>query len=206
CGTRWRLKPLDECKSLGKLRKARLFGFELAGVDRAAQSARLDGMFEVQHLVIEQVLDGVAGAGGAVEDAADDDGVMSGVVMAERALGVVFAPGELRPAEQPAEKARVERIEDLFEMKVAAFRTEVALAAARRADELCLASDGGRGSEALVAQVVRGVDGLAVELSQKDVRDGAENGLRRALEQIGETDVNHSLAQADGGVERGEAA
>ena len=175
-------------------------------MDAAAQAARLDGVLEVQHLVVEQVLDGVARAGGAVEDAADDDGVVGGVVMAERALGVVLAPGEVGAAEQPAEKARVERVEDLFEMKVAAFRAEVALAAARRADELGLARDGGRGGEALVAQVVRGVDGLAIELGKKDVRDGVEDGFRRAFKQVGEAGVDFALAQADGGVERGEAA
>ena len=124
-------------------------------VDAAAQAARPDGMLEVQHLVVEQVLDGVARAGGTVEDAADDDGVVGGVVVAERALGVVLAPGEVGAAEQPAEKARVERVEDLLEIEEAALGPEVALAAARGADELRLARDGGRGGEALVAQVLR---------------------------------------------------
>ncbi len=113
------------------MREAGFLGFELAGVDAAAQAARLDGVLEVKHLVVEQVFDGVARAGGAVEDAADDDGVVGGVVVAERALGVVFAPGEFGAAEEPAEEARVERVEDLFEIEVAAFRAEVALAAAR---------------------------------------------------------------------------
>ncbi len=65
------------------MRKARFFGLEFAGVDRTAQAARFDGMLEVEHLVVEQILEGVAGSGGAVEDAADDDGVVGGVVMAE---------------------------------------------------------------------------------------------------------------------------
>ena len=60
--------------------------------------------------------------------------------------------------------------------------------------------------EALVAQVVRGVDGLAIELGEKNVRDGVKDGLRRAFKQIGEADVDRPFAQADGGVERGEAA
>ena len=74
------------------------------------------------------------------------------------------------------------------------------------ADELGLAGDGCGGDEALVTQVVGGVDGLFVQLGQQNVGDGPDNGLRRALQQIGEVDENLTLAQADGGIERGETA
>lgn len=43
------------------------------------------GVLEVEHLVVEDVLDGVAGDAGAVENAAEDDGVMGGIEMAEEA-------------------------------------------------------------------------------------------------------------------------
>ena len=81
------LKPLDEGEGFVELGKERLVGLELARMDAAAQSAQLDGVLQVQHLVEEQVFDGVAGAGGAVEDAADDDGVVGGVVVAQGTLG-----------------------------------------------------------------------------------------------------------------------
>ena len=142
------------------MREAGFFGLELGGVDAAAHAAHPYRVLEVEHLVVEQVLDGVAGARGAVEDAADDDGVVGGVVVAQGALGVVLAPGELGAAEEPAEEARVEGVEDFFEVVEAAFGTEVALAAAGGADEFGLAGDCGRGGEAFVAQVLRGVDGL----------------------------------------------
>ena len=58
------------------------FGLELAGVDAAAAGFDADGMFEVEHLVVEQVLDCITRRVGAVEDAADDDGVVGGVVVA----------------------------------------------------------------------------------------------------------------------------
>ena len=199
-------KPLDEGEGFSELGKARFFGFELAGVDAAAQAARADRMLQVQHLVVEQVFDGVTRAGGAVEDAAHDDGVVRGVVVAERAPGVMLAPGEVGTAKQAAEEARVERVEDLFEMKIAALWAKVALAAARGADEIRLARDGGAGGKALVAQIVRPVDGFAVELGEKDVRDGVMDRFRRAFKQIGEAGEDCALAQADGGVERGEAA
>jgi len=70
-----------------------LFGLELAGVDAAAAGFDADGVLEVEHLVVEEVFDGAAGGVGAVEDAADDDGVVGGVVVAEHAAGVVGGPG-----------------------------------------------------------------------------------------------------------------
>ena len=53
-------------------------------------SPQLDRMLQVQHLVEEDVFDGVARDARVVEDAADDDGVVRGVVVAEAAAGVVL--------------------------------------------------------------------------------------------------------------------
>src|ERR1700722_10042795 len=118
---------------------------------------------------------------------------------------MVLAPGEVGTAKQPAEEARIERVENFFKMIIAAFWSEEALAAARGADEVGLARDGGAGREAFVAQIVRPVDGFAIELGEKGVRDGVEDGLRCTLEQVGERDENFAFAETDGGVERGEA-
>lgn len=125
--------------------------------------------------------------------------------MAEGALGVVLAPGEVGPAEETTEEALIEAVEDFFEVEKAAFGAGDALGAARVADELGLARDCSRGGETLVTEVVGCVDGLFVELGYKDVGDGMEDGLGSAFEQVGEADVDAALAQADGGVERGKA-
>ena len=74
------------------------------------------------------------------------------------------------------------------------------------ADELGLTSDGGRGGESLITQVLGGVDGFFVELGQEDVGDGANHILGSAFKQVGEADVKLSFAQTDGGIERGKAA
>ena len=65
-----------------------------------------------------------------------------------------------------------------------------------------LPRDGVAVLKTLVAKVVRLVDGLAVELGQQDVRDGAQDALLRTLQQVREADINLCLAQADGRVER----
>jgi hypothetical protein len=59
-----------------------------------------------------------------------------------------------------------------------------------------------------VAAVAVGVvtrDGFLVELGEEDVRDGMMDGVGRGFEEIGESNVEAAFAEADGGVERGEA-
>jgi hypothetical protein len=85
-----------------------LFGLELARVDAAASGFDADGMLEVKHLVVQEILDGAARSVGPVEDARDDDGVVGSVVVAEHAAGVVGAPGEGGAAEESVEEAGVE--------------------------------------------------------------------------------------------------
>ncbi len=103
-----------------QLREEALFGLELAGVDTAATGFDADGVLEVEHLVVEEVLDGAAGGVGAVEDAGDDDGVVRCIVMAEHAAGMVGAPCEGGTTEETVEEAGVEGLEDLVEIVVMA--------------------------------------------------------------------------------------
>jgi hypothetical protein len=183
-----------------------LFGLELAAVDAAAAGFDADGVLEVKHLVVEQVLDGAARGVGTVEDTADDDGVVRGVVVAEHAAGVVGAPGKGGAAEEAVEEARVEGLEDFVQVEVVAGGGGETLAAAGLADMFGLAGDGVGGDVAAVAVGVNGGDGLLVELGQEDVGDGVMNGVGCGFEEVGEADVQTAFAEADGGVQRGEAA
>ena len=183
-----------------------LFGLELAGVDAAAAGFDADGMLEVEHLVVEEILDGAARGVGAVEDAGDDDGVVGGVVVAEHAAGVVGAPGEGGAAEEAVEETGVEGLEDFVEIVVVAGGGGEAFAAAGLADVLGLFGDGLGGDVAAVAVGVDAGDGLLVELGEEDVGDGVMDGLGCVLEEVGEADVEAAFAEADGGVEGGEAA
>jgi hypothetical protein len=178
-----------------------LFGLELTGVNAATASFDADGVLEVEHLVVEEVLDGTAGSIGTIEDAAYDDGVVRCVVVAEHATGVVSAPGQGRAAEEPVEEAYVEGLEDFVEIVVVATVGGETLAAASLTDVLGLAGDGFGGDVAAVAVGVRCGDGFLVELGEEDVGDGVMDGVGRGLEQVGETYVEAAFAQADGGVE-----
>ena len=88
-----------------------------------------------------------------------------------------------------------------------ALRAEVALAAARVADELGLTSDGGAGGEALVTYVVRGVDGLFDRAWREECARWRGGRLSGAPSSRSErlTKILPSR-KPDGGVERSEAA
>ena len=75
------------------------------------------------------------------------------------------------------------------------------LASTHLANEARLGGDVVAGYIAAVAGALRAVDRFAVELGEQDVRDGMEHGFRGAFEQIGEADVEFSLAQPDGVVD-----
>jgi hypothetical protein len=153
-------------------------------VNAAATSFDADGVLEVEHLVVEEIFDGAAGRVGAVEDAAYDDSVVSGVVVTEHAAGVVSRPGEGGAAKKAVEEARVERLEDFVEVVVMAGGGGEALAAAGLADMLSLAGDGFGGDVAAVAVGVGGGNGLLVELREEDVGDSVVDVIGSGLEKI----------------------
>src|SRR5512146_2717326 len=73
-------------------------------------------MFQVQHLVIDEVFDGVFRDARMIENLADDDRVVRGVVVAEEIARVHTAPRHLRAREQAVEESQVEVVKDGFEV------------------------------------------------------------------------------------------
>jgi len=155
----------------------------------------------MEHLVEHDVLDHKARHSRVIEDAADDDGVVGGIVMTEPVAGVVAAPGELRAAHQAVEESAVQVLEDFVQMIVVAGGGVDLLSSAHLADEAGLRSDVMAGDVAAIAGALGTVNGLAIELGQQDMRYGMEYGLGRAFEQIGDASVKFSLAHADGVVD-----
>lgn len=162
-----------------------LLGLELPGVDTAASGFDPDRMLQMQHLVIKQVFDRASRSIGPVEDPADDDGVMGGVVVAKHAPGMMSAPGEYRLSEQAVEEARIQRIEDLVEIEVMSDGGQDAFAPAGLPDMFGLPRDGLGGDMAAVAVRMDGSDRLLVQLRKQDMSDGVMNALRGMLQQIG---------------------
>lgn len=97
-----------------------------------ASSARFDAnrMFEVQHLVIQQVFDGATRSVRSIEYAADDNGIVCGIVMAQHAAGLMRAPRESGTTEKAVEEAGVERLKHLIQIVMMTGGSEDALASA----------------------------------------------------------------------------
>ena len=158
-------------------------------------------MLQVEHFVVEDEFDGISRHVRVVEDAADDDGVVRGIVVAEAAAGVVLAPGKLRTAQESVEEAAVEVVEDFFQMVMVATGGAYVLASAHLADKPSLGGNLVASNIAAITGVVSPIDRLTIELGEQDVRDRMQHGVGRAFEQVGDADVELSLTQPEGVVD-----
>jgi len=197
-------KGLQELLGPGSLRKELLFRLKLRGVHTATAAAQAHGMLQMQHLVINDVFQRKARDGGVVENAADDDGVVGGIVMAKNAPGAGRTPTYLRARHQSEKKFPVKIVEDGLKIVNAAARGMQALAAAYLPDEVSLRDHLAAAGVLAVTRSVPAVDGLAVHLGQEDVGDGADNRFGGAFEQIGKANQQPAPAQANGVIEIGE--
>ena len=80
----------------------------------AAAAAQLHWVLQVEHFVEDDVLEHVSGHPRMVEDPADDDGVVGGIVVAEAVAGVVAAPGKLGASQEFVEEAAVQVFKDFL--------------------------------------------------------------------------------------------
>src|ERR1700730_17874819 len=88
----------------------------------ATSAASVHRMLQVQHLVVYEIFHGKSWSVGTVKNAADDDGVVRGIVVAERAARVMRAPCQLRPAKQPVKIAGIQTFEHFIKVVVTALR------------------------------------------------------------------------------------
>src|SRR5436305_8442287 len=99
-------------------------------------------MPQMKHLMIDKILNGIERNAGGIENAADDDGVVRRIIVAEAAQGLVAAPGHLRSSHEAMEKAEIQIVKNLIEIVVAALGTLNAFASAKLAYELRLLRHG----------------------------------------------------------------
>ena len=77
------LKPLEKSLGLLEFREEFFILHECPRVDAAPAASKLDRMFQMQHLVIHDVLESTTWHGRVVEDATHYDRVVTGIVMPE---------------------------------------------------------------------------------------------------------------------------
>src|SRR5215510_1856668 len=94
-------------------------------------------------------------------------------------------------------KPGVQVLEDLLQIVVPALRAKQALASAHLPDQVGLGRDGRTASKFTEARSMLLVNPLAVKLGDQDVKDGMQHRLRRAFQQIGDSNQNPPLTQPD---------
>src|ERR1700704_2410937 len=189
CYPQW-LKPKELCRPLTRLTSIqrsqalqKFLGFFELGkksfffaksrwMNQSSAAAQLDRMPQVQHLVIDQILNGVKRHACGIENTADDDGVVRGIVMSQAAQGFVAAPGHLRSSHQAVEEAKIQVVKNLVQVVMLALWAFNALASAQLADELRLLRHGVAAGKFAITRGVSGVNRLAVKLGDEDVQNG----------------------------------
>lgn len=141
-----------------------------------------------------------------IEDAADNNGIVRSIIVAEHTTRMVRAPREYRPAEQTMKKAHIERVKDLVQVVVVAMRSKNALTATRPPDVFGLTRDRLGRDVATIAVGMIGRDRLFVEFCQQNMSDGMVNRIGCMLENVREAHMQPSVAQSNGCIERGKAA
>src|SRR5260370_17097697 len=82
----------------------------------ASRSAKLHRMPQMQHLVIEKIVNCISRHLTAVKDFAHHDGVVRGIVVSKALARVILAPGQLWASHQAMEEARVQLFKYLLKM------------------------------------------------------------------------------------------
>ena len=119
-----------------------------------------------------------------IENAADDDGVVRGIIMAQAAQRLVAAPGHLRSSHEAVEEAKIQIVKNLVEIIVLALGTLDALASAQLANQLRLLRHGLAAGVFAVTRGMGSINGLAIKLGDEDVQDGIQHRFRRAFKKI----------------------
>src|SRR6266567_8100117 len=135
------LQPFQERVRLCSLRKQVFLRLELRRVYAPPAAAQPDWMFQMQHLVIHDVLQYILRHGKMIEDPADNDRIVCRIVVAENAAGPGLAPAHAWARQQSVKEFRVQFLKYYVQVvEVSACRTQ-ALPPAHLADEMGLAHD-----------------------------------------------------------------
>src|SRR5271165_4407609 len=192
------LQPLQKCLGLVQLREQPLFCLEFRPVNAAAAAPQLHGMLEVQHLVIDDVLHSASRYPEMIENPADHNGVVCGVIVGQTAARANLAPGHLRAPQQSVKEPQVELVEDLLQVVEEPTRRMNAFAPAHLPHQMRFGADVLASHVTAKSARVRRLDRLAVYLGQQNMHDRLDNAVRCAFQQVRDSHVHLGVAQADG--------
>src|ERR1700743_2430719 len=86
-----------------------------------ATASQFNWMSQVQHFVIDQIVNGILRHAWAVKDTAYDNRVVCGIIMAKAAQRLAAAPGHLRSRHEAVEEAKIQVVKNLVKVVILAF-------------------------------------------------------------------------------------
>src|SRR6266404_4710413 len=129
-----------------------------------AAPSQSDGVLQVQHFVIDDVLHCAAWHASVVKDTAHDNRVMGGIVVSQAVAGVLAAPGHLRAGEKSVKKPGIQVVEYGFQVIGVALRRHDSLASAYLPDQVRLSRHVLSGNVATVPGGMLPIDRFPVHL------------------------------------------
>lgn len=152
----------------------------------AAAAIQSDGMFQVQHLMINEILNSAFWHVRAIKHTADYDRVVCRIVVSQALPRRVPAPRHQRAGKQPVKKAAIEVLKDLFQIVVTPMRRQQQFSSALLAHEMGLRRDIAPSKVLPISHGMSGFNFFAVKLRQQNVSDGMEYIPRRTRQQVGD--------------------
>src|SRR5208337_1040326 len=141
-------------------------------------------MLEVQHLVIDDVINCEARHTDVIENLAYHDGIMCRIVMRQAASRAHLAPRHLRARQQSVKEADVELLEDLIQVIDDSPRRLDALAPAHLTHQMRLGADLLAAYIAAKASCLRGLYGVTINLGEQNMRNRLDNAFGRSFQQV----------------------
>lgn len=87
---------VEDAAGTGEIGEEFFFGAEFGGMGEEAAAGAAGGMLDVEHFVVEDVLDSDLGDGGVIHAAIQEDLIGAGIVAAELAAPTANAPADVR--------------------------------------------------------------------------------------------------------------
>lgn len=174
-------------------------------MDQSPAAAELYGVPQMEHFMVDKILNGIERYERGIENAADDDGVMRRIIVAQASQSLISAPGHLRSGHQAMEETQIQLVKNAIKVIVLALWTFNALTSAQLPDQVGLLCHVMTAGIFAVSCGMGSLNGLAIQLGDEDMQDSIKHRFRRTFKKVRETDEDASLAQADGAIDVGEA-
>src|SRR5262249_14345499 len=183
------------------LREELLLGTKFCRMHAAATALELNRMPQVQHLVINDVLHGIARDRRMIKKTTNHNCIVSGIVVTQHISRTCLAPAHPGTRHHPCKQSEIEVFKDGLQIVNTTLRRRHAFTATHLPDQMRLAAYGTTLDIPPVPGRLYPLDRLAIHFRQKNMSDRAQHSIGRAFQQIRQPYQQFSFAQTNGVVD-----